>query len=186
VHDGGPAWAYNGRTTGEDGQVRSPRATIKPRDVRSGDANRQRVGLRQSCRLGSPIEGSILVQRQVSAPLVIVGEVALQVPTQRALVPHDDVIEALAPEGSDHAFHERILPKDNKAPSPRLRCCAYQKVSLAANPQMPTVLNAVRAVSSFCRSVELNRRACRACTLKDATSWGATSRPSLRLGRNDH
>ena len=65
-------------------------------------------------RLGSPRDGSILVQREVSAPLVIVGEVALQVAAQRALVPHDDVIEALAPEGSDHAFNERILPRTTR------------------------------------------------------------------------
>src|SRR5713101_3426549 len=61
-------------------------------------------------RLRPPRYGSILVQREMSSPLVIVGEVALQVAAQRALVPHDDVIEALAPEGADHAFHERILP----------------------------------------------------------------------------
>src|SRR3989442_9028852 len=60
--------------------------------------------------LGSPGDGSILVQREVSPPLVIVNEVALQVAAQRAFVPHDDVIEALASEGADHAFHERILP----------------------------------------------------------------------------
>jgi len=34
----------------------------------------------------------------------------LQVASQRALVPHDDVIEALAPEGADHACNEWILP----------------------------------------------------------------------------
>ena len=62
-------------------------------------------------RLGSPRDWRILVQREVSSPLVIVGEVALQVATQRALVPHDDVIETLAPERTDHAFNERILPR---------------------------------------------------------------------------
>ena len=73
-------------------------------DVWDGD-NRATVW-----RLGRPRNGSILVQREVSAPTVIVGEVALQVAAQRALVPHDDVIDALASEGSDHAFNERILP----------------------------------------------------------------------------
>jgi hypothetical protein len=61
-------------------------------------------------RLDSPRDGSILVQREVSAPLMIVGEVVLQVAAQRALVPHDDVIEALASEGADQALNERILP----------------------------------------------------------------------------
>jgi hypothetical protein len=32
------------------------------------------------------------------------------VAAQGALVPDDNVIEALAPEGADHAFNERILP----------------------------------------------------------------------------
>ncbi len=61
-------------------------------------------------RLGSPRKRSILVEREVSAPVVIIGEVMLEVVVQRALVPHDDMIEALASEGADHAFHERILP----------------------------------------------------------------------------
>jgi len=52
---------------------------------------------RPACRwLGSPRDGRILVQREVRAPRVIVGEVALQVAAQCAFVPHDDVIEALA------------------------------------------------------------------------------------------
>ena len=61
-------------------------------------------------RLGGPRNGSILVQREVRPPLVIIGKVALQVAVQRTLIPHDDMIEALASEGADHAFHERILP----------------------------------------------------------------------------
>ena len=43
---------------------------------------------------------------QVSAPLVIVSEIAPKVAEQRALVPHDDVIETLASDGADHAFDE--------------------------------------------------------------------------------
>ena len=62
-------------------------------------------------RLGNPRDGRIFVQREVSAPLVVVNEVALQVAAQGAFVPHDDVIEAFAPEGADHAFNERILPR---------------------------------------------------------------------------
>ena len=72
-------------------------------------------------RLGSPMDGSIFIQREMSAPFVIVDEVAPQVAAQRALVPHDDVIEALAPERSDHTFDERILPRKNEASSARLR-----------------------------------------------------------------
>jgi hypothetical protein len=61
-------------------------------------------------RLGHPRDWRILVQREVSAPVVIVGEVPLQVALQRALVQHNDVIEALASEGANHALNERILP----------------------------------------------------------------------------
>ena len=39
---------------------------------------------------------------------VIVGQVLLNVPAQRALVPDDHVVEALAPQGADHALDERI------------------------------------------------------------------------------
>ena len=61
-------------------------------------------------RLSSPRDGRILVQCGVSSPLVIVREVVLQVAVQRALVPHDNVIETLPSEGANHMFNERILP----------------------------------------------------------------------------
>jgi hypothetical protein len=60
-------------------------------------------------RLGSPRDGSILVERKMSPPVVVVREVASKVTVQRALVPDDDVIETLAPEGAD-PFNKRILP----------------------------------------------------------------------------
>ena len=52
-------------------------------------------------RLGNPRDGRILVQREVRAPVVIIGDVALQLTLQRALVQHDDVIEALASKGTN-------------------------------------------------------------------------------------
>src|SRR4029450_7562591 len=61
-------------------------------------------------RLLRPASWCILVQREMGAPVVIVGEVLLEVTAERAFVPHDDVVEALAPQGADHALHERILP----------------------------------------------------------------------------
>jgi hypothetical protein len=61
-------------------------------------------------RLDSPRDERILVQHQVGAPLVIVDQVESKVAKQRALVPHDDVIEALVPEGADHTFNKRMLP----------------------------------------------------------------------------
>jgi hypothetical protein len=50
---------------GAYGQGRASRTTVRRLDVRSGDANRRRVGLEQSCRrlaVGHPRNGSILVQ----------------------------------------------------------------------------------------------------------------------------
>jgi hypothetical protein len=61
-------------------------------------------------RLFRPRDGRILLRGEVRSPFVIVGEVLLEVAAQRALVPHDDVVEALAAQGTDHALHERILP----------------------------------------------------------------------------
>jgi hypothetical protein len=52
--------------------------------------------------LRHPRDGSIFVQREVSSPFMIINEAALQVAAQGALVPDDDVIEALAREGADH------------------------------------------------------------------------------------
>ena len=67
-------------------------------------------------RLRRPRDGRILVERQVGSPPVVVDEVVLEVATQRALVPHDDVVEALVADGADHPFDEWILPE-----SPRCR-----------------------------------------------------------------
>ena len=55
--------------------------------------------------------GRILVQREVGPPDVIVREVLAKTAAQRALVPHDDVVETRATDGADHPFHERILPR---------------------------------------------------------------------------
>ena len=81
VDDRGAVGVHNGRTTGEYGQVR------RRRERRSGGATFAVVmqtadvwdwdDRAAGWRLGSPRDGSILVQREVSAPLVIVGEVVL-------------------------------------------------------------------------------------------------------------
>jgi len=55
-------------------------------------------------------QATVRVEREVRSPLVIVHEVLPEVAAQRALVPHDDVVEALAPQGADSACHERVLP----------------------------------------------------------------------------
>jgi hypothetical protein len=52
---------------------------------------------------------SVLLQREVRSPTVVVGEVVSQQATQVRVVPHHDVVEALAAQGPDEAFHVRIL-----------------------------------------------------------------------------
>ena len=42
--------------------------------------------------------------------LVVIGEITSQDASQVFLAKDDDVIETLAPDASDHAFAERILP----------------------------------------------------------------------------
>jgi hypothetical protein len=51
VDNGGCVWAHTrpGPRMRQSGRQRSPRATVKPRDVRNGDADHRRGGLRRSC-----------------------------------------------------------------------------------------------------------------------------------------
>ena len=72
-----------------------------------GDLNDRTAGW----QLCGPWDRRILVQREVSAPLVIVMEEPSKYAPERPLIPHDDVIKTLPPQGSDQAFHERILPR---------------------------------------------------------------------------
>ena len=84
VHDGGTVGAHHGRTTGEGSQGRygstrrrSSRPTfvvvMQTADMWNCDDRSTRR------RLVSPVDGSILIQREMSAPLVIISEVALEV-----------------------------------------------------------------------------------------------------------
>ena len=52
----------------------------------------------------------IFLQGKVSPAPVVVGEIVSQHATQVRFVQHHYVVEALAAEGSDEAFHVRILP----------------------------------------------------------------------------
>jgi len=53
----------------------------------------------------------IFLQGKVSPAPVVVGEIVSQHATQVRFVQHHYVVEALAAEGSDEAFHVRILPR---------------------------------------------------------------------------
>src|SRR5215472_13270878 len=48
------------------------------------------------------------------ARLLVVLKIASQNPPQRRLVPHNDVIQALAPNRSDQSFHIWILPRRSR------------------------------------------------------------------------
>lgn len=61
-------------------------------------------------RLDSPRDRRILIQRQVSPPLVVVDEITLQVAAERAFVPDDHVVEAFPADRADDPFDERTLP----------------------------------------------------------------------------
>ena len=55
--------------------------------------------------------GRIRVQREMSAPPVVVGQVVPQDALEVAGIPHEHVIETLAPDRSDHPFHVSVLPR---------------------------------------------------------------------------
>ena len=59
-------------------------------------------------RLGSPLNRSIRVQREMSAPLVIIGAILMHQPLQSPRSEHDDMIETLASYGSDKPFDVRV------------------------------------------------------------------------------
>ena len=52
----------------------------------------------------------VLIQCPVSSVSVIVVEIAIQTPAEVRLAEHNDVVQALAPDGSNQAFDHRILP----------------------------------------------------------------------------
>jgi len=61
-------------------------------------------------RLRRSRDGRVLVQREVRSPLVIVDDVLQEVTAQRALVPHDDVVEALASQGENLRLELETCP----------------------------------------------------------------------------
>ena len=63
---------------------------------------------RRSTGLGS---GESFSRERCVRASVVVEEVVAQQATQVVLVQHDDVVEALAAQGPDEAFHVRILPR---------------------------------------------------------------------------
>ncbi len=54
--------------------------------------------------------GSVAIQRKMRARLVIVRKVTRENSTQVIFAEHDDVVQALSPNGSNNPFNEWILP----------------------------------------------------------------------------
>ena len=82
---------------------------MQPADVR--DLNDRAAGRRFRCAR----DRRIFLEREVRAPLVVVIQDPRKRASKRSFVPHDDVIEALAPDGPDQALHERVLVRPAKA-----------------------------------------------------------------------
>ena len=53
----------------------------------------------------------VLVRREVRARSLVIVAIELHQPLQRRRAEHDDVIEALAPHGSEKPFDLRVLPR---------------------------------------------------------------------------
>ncbi len=101
IHDSAPVYpgAHHGLLGGAAFVM-----VVEAADVRDGDD--PAVARRLCCAR----DRRILVQRQVSPPLVVVDEITQQVAAERAFVPDDHVVEALPADGADDPFDERILP----------------------------------------------------------------------------
>jgi hypothetical protein len=66
-------------------------------------------------RLCSPRDGGILGQGEVRPPLVIIGQEASEGASKGPLIPHDDMIETLSPQGADQALDKRICQGERGA-----------------------------------------------------------------------
>ena len=83
--------------------------------------------------------GRIFVQRQVRPTGRVVAEVLAKDPAQVSLIEHDDVIQTIPANRTDHAFDERILPRrsgrcnhflDSQALDPSLHGVTIDAISL--------------------------------------------------------
>jgi hypothetical protein len=62
-------------------------------------------------RFDRPSIGCVLIEREMSAGLVVVGEVRGQDTAQVPLAGNDDMVQTLAPDRADEPLHERVLPR---------------------------------------------------------------------------
>lgn len=74
-------------------------------DFRNGDDRTTDVAI------GRLLHRSVLVQRQVSARMVVVPRVGPEEPRQVAFIQYDHVIRAFPANGSDEPLHRAVLPR---------------------------------------------------------------------------
>jgi hypothetical protein len=77
---------------------------MEPADLGNGDDSATWLAF------DDPWVGTVVVKRLVWPRGVVVGEIRAQDAAEMGLAENDDVIEALAADGADDAFDERILP----------------------------------------------------------------------------
>src|SRR5207248_497680 len=69
---------------------------------------------------------------------LIVGKIALQGPTQRSLVPHHNVVQALASDGAHQPFRKGILPA-RSVPTVEFDRKKFEKVSQSISTAVGTL-----------------------------------------------
>ena len=111
---------------------------MKAADV--GDLNNRAAGW----RLCGPRDRRILVQREVGAPLVIVIQEKSKRASKRPLIPHDDMIETLVPEGPDQALDVRILPRGTGRDQDFLRAKTLQQATEVGSVAAVAIADQIR------------------------------------------
>jgi hypothetical protein len=73
---------------------------------------RQRKDFRTAVKLGfwRSALWAVFAEAQMSSVIVVIAKVFLLQTSQVLLTQHDDVIEDVAAQGSDHSFRDSILP----------------------------------------------------------------------------
>jgi hypothetical protein len=84
--------------------------------------NRARGG-----KLDRPKVGGVLVEREMSARLMVIGNITSQDSTQVSFAQDENVVETLAPDGTDEALGERILPRAVCAVRTSLICILFTR-----------------------------------------------------------
>jgi hypothetical protein len=65
-------------------------------------------------RLNRPSLGGVLSQREMRAAAAVVDEIGPDGPAEARLVEYEDMVQALAPNGPDHPFDVRPLPRRSR------------------------------------------------------------------------